>query len=144
MKFDNYRIKETTSIHTGRRGGGGKQVGHIPTCGRWKFRRDISGARSPSPTPGPPAQGSNARKISPHNFWMQKNSGDWVSRRHFWSPKQFLLKNPHMDSPTQTHSLWTLVPGWQIEGYQWYAGEGWGVWHQGEQRLLSLFWALPP
>ena len=34
--------------------------------------RDISGARSPSPTAGPTAQGSNAKKVSPHNFWLQK------------------------------------------------------------------------
>ena len=33
------------------------------------------GARSPSPTPGPPAQDSSARKISPHNFWLQKPVG---------------------------------------------------------------------
>ena len=30
------------------------------------------GARSTSPTPVPAAQGSSARKISPHNFWLQK------------------------------------------------------------------------
>ena len=33
------------------------------------------GARSPSLTPGPPAQGSSARKTSPHNFWLQKPAG---------------------------------------------------------------------
>ena len=32
--------------------------------------RDISGARDPSPTPDHLAQGSSARKISPHNFWL--------------------------------------------------------------------------
>ena len=37
-----------------------------------KFGRDILGARSPTPTPGSPAQDSSARKISPHNFWLQK------------------------------------------------------------------------
>ena len=34
-----------------------------------------------------------------------KTSGDCVSGRKSWSPKQFLLKNAHKDSPTQTHSL---------------------------------------
>ena len=34
-----------------------------------------------------------------------KTSGDRVGKRNFWSSKQFLLKNLHMDSPTQTHSL---------------------------------------
>ena len=33
------------------------------------------GVRIPSPTPGPPAQGSSDRKISPHNFWLQKPAG---------------------------------------------------------------------
>ena len=33
------------------------------------------GVRSPSPTLGPPAQDSNARKVSPHNFWLQKPVG---------------------------------------------------------------------
>ena len=40
-----------------------------------KFGRDISEAKSPSHTSGPPAQGSSARKISPHNFWLQKLVG---------------------------------------------------------------------
>ena len=30
---------------------------------------------SPSPTSGPPAQGSSARKISLYNFWLQKPAG---------------------------------------------------------------------
>ena len=30
---------------------------------------------SPSHTPGPPAQGSSAKKISLHNFWLQKLVG---------------------------------------------------------------------
>ena len=33
------------------------------------------GVRSSSPTLGPPAQGSSARKISPHNFWLQTPAG---------------------------------------------------------------------
>ena len=33
------------------------------------------GARNPSPTTGPPAQGSSARKVSPHNFLLQKPAG---------------------------------------------------------------------
>ena len=35
-----------------------------------KIRRDIAGARAPSPIPGPLAQGFSARKISPHNIWL--------------------------------------------------------------------------
>ena len=59
-----------------------------------KFRRDILVVRSPSPISGPPAQGSSARKTSPHNFWLQKPVGIKVSGRNCWSPKQFLLKEP--------------------------------------------------
>ena len=33
-------------------------------------QRDVLGAREPSSTPDHPAQGSSARKISPHNFWL--------------------------------------------------------------------------
>ena len=49
---DNYRIKETPSIQTGRRGTDAKQAGPPSMCGGQKFGRDISGTRSPSPTPG--------------------------------------------------------------------------------------------
>ena len=35
-----------------------------------EVRRDTSGARDPSPRPDYPAQDSNTRKISPHNFWL--------------------------------------------------------------------------
>ena len=41
-----------------------------------KFGRNILGVTSLSPTPGTPAQGSSARKISPHNFWLQKPA--WI------------------------------------------------------------------
>ena len=75
-----------------------------PTCGGSKFSRNISGASRPRLTPGPPAQGSSARKISQYNFWLQKPV-EIVSGRNFWNPKQFLLKNPHTDTPNQTHSL---------------------------------------
>ena len=37
--------------------------------------RDILGARSPSPTTGPPAQGTSARKIRPPYLWLQKPVG---------------------------------------------------------------------
>ena len=35
-----------------------------------KIGRDTAGVRDPHPTPDYPAQGSSARKISPHNFWL--------------------------------------------------------------------------
>ena len=42
-------------------------------------------------------------------------------------------------STTYSDSLLALAMGWQLEGHQWHAGERWGVWHQGEQKPLSLF-----
>ena len=47
------------------------QNGQYHTYMWWiKIRRDILGVRYPSPTPDHPAQGSSARKIRPHNFWL--------------------------------------------------------------------------
>ena len=37
--------------------------------------RDISEARDPSSITDHPAQGSSARKVSPHNFWLQTPVG---------------------------------------------------------------------
>ena len=37
-----------------------------------KIGKDTSGVSDPSPRPAHTAQGSSARKISPHHFWMQK------------------------------------------------------------------------
>ena len=49
---------------------------------------------------------SSAKKIKSPQPLATKISGDWVGERNWLSPKQFLLlKNPHMDSHTQTHSL---------------------------------------
>ena len=56
-------------------------VPHLPVVDKYSGG-DISGARSPSPTPGPPAQGSSARKISQYNFWLQKPV-EIVSGRNF-------------------------------------------------------------
>ena len=94
-----------------------------------KFCRDILGARNPSPTPGPTAQDSSARKVRPHNFWLQKTPGNWVRGRNCWNPKPILLKNLHMDSPTQTHFLWAPVPGGSVKGASGIQGkaEGSGI-----------------
>ena len=50
-------------------------AGSISMCGGLKFGRGTSGVRGPSPTPGPAAQGSSARKTSPHKFRLQKPAG---------------------------------------------------------------------
>ena len=67
-----------------------------PMCGGYKFRRDISGARSPSPTPGPPAQGSSNRKISPHNFCKNQ----WGL-----SPQKKLLESQAVPLKQPTHGF---------------------------------------
>ena len=88
-----------------------------------------------------PSPGFQCQEGKPPQLPAAKTSRDWVSRRNCWSPKQILLKNPQVDSPTQTHSLWAPAMGWWLEGHELYTGRGW---HQGGQRPLSLFWALPP
>ena len=113
LKSDNYRIKETTLIQTYRRGGHIEQAGRTSTCGGWKFGRDISGARSPSLTLVSSAGGRNS-----------------------WSPKQFSLKNPHMDllrltpsEPQHWGSSLKSTSGIQgeTEINVWHQGESWGT-----------------
>ena len=52
-----------------------------------------------------PSPGLQCQKINSHNFWLQKADGIDSVEENCWSPKQFLLKNAHKDSPTQTHYL---------------------------------------
>ena len=79
-KSDNYIIKETAFIQTARRAGDTEWTHTFtcPTCacGGQKFGRIILGVRSPSPTSGPPAQGSSARKVSPPQHLAAKTSRD--------------------------------------------------------------------
>ena len=62
----------------------------------------------PAPTPDTPGPGFQEDKYP--QLLAAKTSRDWVSGNNCWIPKQFLLKSPHMNLPTQTHSLWTLEP----------------------------------
>ena len=71
-KSDNQRSKEATFIQMG---GGMERCGdrngwsHIHMW--WiKNRRDALGVSNPSPSSDHPPQGSSAKKISPHNFWL--------------------------------------------------------------------------
>ena len=41
----------------------------------WWIKIEDSGMKCPSSTAGPQAQGSSARKTSPHNLWLQKPEG---------------------------------------------------------------------
>ena len=125
-KSYNYGIKETTSIGL---------VGGVEMCNRLvpyprlvdKNLGGISVARSPRPVPGPPDQ---YQEDSSPQLLATKTCGDWVTGRNCWDPMQFLLKNPHTDSPTQTHSLWAPVTGWWLERHQWYTGRNWSAWDQ--------------
>ena len=65
---------------------------------------DILGAKSPRPTPGPPAQDSRARKISPHNFWLQSPLGIESVEEAAGA-----LSSSSWGSHTQTHLL-RLMP----------------------------------
>ena len=53
---------------------GGTGWSHIQVW--WiKIGRDTSETNSASPRPDHPSQGSNIRKVSPHNFWLQTPVG---------------------------------------------------------------------
>ena len=64
---------------------------------RWvKIWEGYLRSKESQPHTRPPAQGSNARKIRPHNFQLLKRAGI-ESVEEISSPSQFLLKNPHME-----------------------------------------------
>ena len=65
-----------------------------------------------------PSTGFQCQEGKSPKLLAANTSGNRVRGRNFWSPKQFLLKNPHMDSPTQTHSLWAPAPGRWLEEHQ--------------------------
>ena len=109
------------------------------------MRRDISGAKSPSPSPG--FQCQEVPQIS-------GCSGEWVSGRNFWSPKQFLLKNPHTHlirlTPSELqHWGWSLKGTRDIQGrtevssIKARVGGQLSSRQKGGDRPLSLFWVLP-
>ena len=60
-----------------------------------KIRRDTLGASNPSPRPDHTAQGSSARKITTHNFWLQKPVGVGDGRRNSQIFRRLHLKGPH-------------------------------------------------
>ena len=91
-----------------------------------------------------PGLGFQSQEGKSPELLAAKTSRDWISGRNYWSPKQCLLKNPHTDSPTQTHSLWAPAAGKQLERHLWhFKGRNWSGWHQGKQRSLSFSKHLP-
>ena len=83
--------------------------------------------RGPSPIPGPTAQGCSARKISCHNYWLQKPA-EVESADETWTHKQFLLKKPHMDLLRLTSS----------EGQHWGSSLKGTSGIQGETEVSSI------
>ena len=59
----------------------------------------------------PPSPGLRYQEDKSPQLLATKTRGDWVGGRDCWSPNQFLLMNPHADSPIQTHSLEAPVMG---------------------------------
>ena len=106
-----------------------------------KIREGYLRSKEPSPITDCPAQGSSARKISPHNFWLQKSAG-FESVEETSGDQAVPLKEPTHE-PTHGLTYSAQVPWWQLEGQWWHSGRDWSVWHHGEQRPLPLFWALP-
>ena len=91
-----------------------------------------------------PAQDSSARKISPHNFWLQKPMGIELVEEAAGAQSSSFLGNPHTTHLLRIAPLWATALVWQLEGHQWYTGRDRSVWHQGEHRPLSLCWVLSP
>ena len=73
-KSDNYGMKETTSIQTGRRGTDAQWAGHTPGVVNKNSEGYLRSEESQTHT-RPPSPGSSARKISPHIFWLQTPAG---------------------------------------------------------------------
>ena len=94
----NYGTEETTSMQTSRRTWMWNRLAPHPRG--QKFGRDISAAQSPRPTPGPPAQDSSARKISPYNFWLRKPADIESVQKAAGA-----LSNSSWGTDTQTHLL---------------------------------------
>ena len=78
-------------------------VGPTPTwINVWEGYLGSEESQTHTRAPGP---GFQCQEDKFPQLLAAKTSGDWVSGGGCWSPKQFLSGNPHMDSPTQTHSL---------------------------------------
>ena len=74
MEYDNYVIKETTTVPAGRRAADAKRAG--PTSIMWikiweaYLRSEECHTHTRHPSPG-----FQGQEISPHNFWLQKPVG---------------------------------------------------------------------
>ena len=116
-KSDNYGIKETTSIQTGRRGTNAERAGPTPT---WtKTRVGYLRSKEYQTHTRPPAQDSSSRKVSPHNFWLQKPVGIELVEETSRAPSNSSKEPSH--GLTYSGSLplgpSTRVAAWKASGY---------------------------
>ena len=73
-------------------------------------------SEKPPPHRSPCSPGFQFQEDKSQKLLDAKTSEEGLSGRSYQSPKQFLLKNPHTDWPTQTYSLWTSTWRQQLEG----------------------------
>ena len=108
-KSANYGIKETTSRQTSGRGADAEWAGPTPT--RMKIWEGCVGSEGSQNHTRPSSPGFQGQVEKSPQFMYVKTSRDWVGGGGCWSPKWFLLGNPHTDSPTQNCSLWASALG---------------------------------
>ena len=116
-KPDNYQIKETTFIQTGRRGADAERAGPTSMCGEQKFGRDILGVKSPSPTLGPQPRVPVPGRYVPTTCGCKNQQGlRWWKK--LLEPQAVPLKEPtHRLSYSDVLSLSssTMVATWKAQ-----------------------------
>ena len=82
-------------------------------------------AQHQAPQPWVPVPGRYIPITS--GYKTQQGLTQW--KKNFWSPKQFFLKNLHMD-------LLRLTPS--VLPHQWHIRRNWSTWHQSEDRETAF------
>ena len=110
---------------------------------------DILRAGSPSPAQGPPAQASSARKISLHNFWLQKPGGIELVEETSGVPCSISERNhtrTYSDTPSELQCQGRGLKGTsgiqgrtEMSGIKARTGGQLSPRQKGGQRPLSLF-----
>ena len=89
-----------------------------------KIGRGTSGTKDLSPGPDHIAQGSSTRKISPHNFCLQKPGRVGMAEETVGFSRDS-LKGPETDlGLTQTYPLWDSAPGQELRAQVAYGEKG--------------------
>ena len=91
-----------------------EQAGPTPM---WiKIQEGYLGSEESQTHARPPSPAVQFQEDKSPQLLAAKPVGNESVGKTFWSPKQFLLKNPCTDSPTQTHTLWAPAPGSSLKG----------------------------